>query len=103
MSDHADCRRAIIESRRPSERTWHCVDCRRLLATTNVAAAGVEPVDDVRRLPGDHLGIPRFGKSQRELRGRLPRSDGGVAPTRRLPIYVYCPRVGCGLGQHVDY
>jgi len=58
-------------------------------------------VDEIRRLPTDHDGMPRFGKSQRELRGRLPRTSADVAATRRLPIYVYCPRTGCGLGQHV--
>jgi hypothetical protein len=102
MTDHATCRSALIESPRPTERTWHCVECGRLLATMDLRTLGVELVDDLWRLPGDHLGMPRFGESPRERRGRGAASAATVKPTRRPAIYVYCPRPGCGVGQHLD-
>jgi hypothetical protein len=102
MTDHADCRQAMVESRRPGQRTWHCVECHRLLATMELRAGGVEPADGLRLLPGDHDGMARFGRPQQVLIGRQPNARTGTpAPTRRLPFYAYCPRPGCGAGQHV--
>jgi hypothetical protein len=108
MIDHADCRRATVESPKPAERLWRCSKCRTPLARLDAqSTGGLQVLPPLRPLRQRHGDLPTFGLPQRQLAGgNDPHRTGvEVVPVRRLPVFVYCPRTGrfrCGIGQHLE-
>ena len=71
-----------------TEHAWYCHNCATRLAWFDLS--GLHLPAELTRLDGDKDGLQRFG-----------RGHGGQehAPTRRLPIFVYCP--ACRAGQRI--
>lgn len=97
---------------------WRCRACGHDLATTTDYAAPYVVVQGGRNsLPkpghvvldrglvalGTRDGMKAFGPSDRvRLHGRDPRASGTVIDQdHALPLFVYCPMRGCGVGQHL--
>jgi hypothetical protein len=84
----------------PEGRTWHCYHDQEVLAFEDEAAVTLHR--ELVHLGRSVGGLPTFGLSSRSrTRGRSLRGGVRTEELPGLPVYVYCPRPGCGRGQQI--
>lgn len=100
-ASHTSCRRAAWDR---SSGTFRCAVCMELLASGRPTLFGIRHGLAVR--PKRHGDLVAYGPGDR-ARARAKSLRGGSRDTFaatggfKNDIFVYCPRVGCGRGQHL--
>jgi hypothetical protein len=102
MKEHGRCRRAVWDT---MSHTFQCQSCGETIASGSPNVFGLRR--GLRLRPKDHGDFAAYGPGDRarthpgkSLRGGSHDAFSAVG-TIQEEVYVYCPREGCGAGQHV--